>query len=77
MINSSLDKIIKNSKFSMNEIQNRIVELIINDKYIIQNTIAEKLNVNVRTVKRNFKILIDNNIIKRVGSDKNGYWEVL
>ena len=77
MINSSLGKITRNSKYVMNDIQNRIVELIINDKYITQNDIAEKLNVNVRTIKRNFKVLIDNNIIERVGPDKNGYWEVL
>ena len=77
MINSSLDKIIKNSKFVMNDIQNKIIDYIINDKYVTQNVIAEQLNVNVRTVKRNFKVLIDNNIIERVGSDKNGYWEVL
>jgi Fic family protein len=76
-INSSLDKIIKSCKFVMNDIQNRIVEFIINDKYITQNKIAEKLNVNVRTIKRNFKVLIDNNIIERVGSDKTGYWEIL
>ena len=76
-INSSLDKIIKSSNFVLNDIQNRIIEYIINDKYITQNSIAEKLNVNVRTVKRNFKVLIDNNVIERVGSDKTGYWEVL
>jgi predicted HTH transcriptional regulator len=61
----------------MNDIQNKIIEYIINDKYITQNSIAEKINVNVRTIKRNFKVLIDNNIIERVGSDKSGYWEVL
>ena len=77
IINSSLDKVIKSSKFVMNDIQNKIIEFIINDKYITQNSIAEKLNVNVRTVKRNFKVLIDNNIVERVGSDKNGYWKVI
>ena len=77
IINSSLDKVIKSSKFVMNDIQNKIIEFIINDKYITQNSIAEKLNVNVRTVKRNFKVLIDNNIVERVGSDKTGYWEML
>lgn len=76
-INTSLDKIIKNNKFVMNDIQNRIIELIINDKYITQNIIAENLNVNIRTIKRNFKVLIENDIIVRVGSDKTGYWEVL
>ena len=77
MINSSLDKIIKNSKFVLNDIQNKIIDFIVNNKYITQRSIAEQLNVNVRTIKRNFKILIDNIIIKRVGSDKNGYWEIL
>ena len=61
----------------MSDIQNRIIELIINDKYITQSIIAKNLNVNVRTIKRNFKILIENDIIVRIGSDKTGYWEVL
>lgn len=76
-INSSLDKIIKSSNFALNDIQNKIIELITNDKNITQNKIAEIIGVNVRTIKRNFKILIDNNIIERVGSDKTGYWELL
>ncbi|MBQ8132148.1 MAG: Fic family protein [Bacilli bacterium] len=76
-INSSLDKIIKSSNFALNDIQNKIIELITNDKSITQNKIAEIIGVSVRTIKRNFKILIDNNIIERVGSDKTGYWEVL
>ena len=76
-INSSLDKIIRSSNFVTNDTQNKIIELIVNDKYITQNEIADKLNINVRTVKRNFKVLIENNIIERVGSDKKGYWEIL
>ena len=76
-INSSLDKIIKNNNFVLNDNQNKIIDLIVNDKYITQNKIAEILNVNVRTIKRNFKVLLDNNIIERIGSDKTGYWEVL
>ena len=72
IINSSLDKIIKNCN-----IQNKIIELIINNNKITQNEIAEIVGVNVRTIKRNFKILIDNLIIERVGSDKTGFWQVL
>ena len=77
MINSSLDKFIKNSQFIINEIQNRIIELIANNNYITQNEIAKILGVNVRTIKRNFKVLIDNSIIERIGSDKTGYWNIL
>lgn len=77
IINSSLDKIIRNSSFAMNDIQNRIIELIINDNRITQNEIAKIIGVSVRTIKRNFKILIDNSIIERIGSDKIGYWQIL
>lgn len=76
-INSSLDKLIKNSNFVCNDIQNKIIELIANNNRITQNEIANVTNVNVRTIKRNFKILIDNLIIERIGSDKTGYWQIL
>ena len=76
-INSSLDKLIKNSNFVLNDIQNKIIELIANNNRITQNEIANITNINVRTIKRNFKILIDNLIIERIGSDKTGYWQIL
>lgn len=76
-INSSLDKLIKNSNFVLSDIQNKIIELITNNSKITQNEIADITNVNVRTIKRNFKILIDNSVIERVGSDKTGYWKIV
>lgn len=76
-INLSLDKIIRSSNFVLNDIQNKIIELITNDRNITQNKIADIIGINVRTIKRNFKVLSDNNIIEREGSDKTGYWEVL
>ncbi len=76
-INSSLDKLIKNSNFVLSDIQNKIIELITNNSKITQNEIADITNVNVRTIKRNFKILIDNSVIERVGSDKTGYWKII
>jgi len=41
------------------------------------NNILNDINVNVRTIKRDFKILIDNLIIERIGSDKARYWQIL
>ena len=41
------------------------------------NNILNDVNVNVRTIKMHFKILIDNLIIERIGSDKEGYWQIL
>ena len=77
IINSSLDKIIINSNFTLNDIQNKIIELITNNNRITQNEIANIIGVNVRTIKRNFRILINNSIVERIGSDKTGYWQIL
>lgn len=77
VINSTLDKVIKSSNFVMNEIQSKIYELISSNIFITQNEISQILGVSIRTIKRNFKELIDNNIIERVGSNKKGYWEIL
>ena len=76
-INSSIDKLIKNSNFVLNDIQNKIIELITNNNKITQNEIANMTNVNIRTIKRNFKVLIDNLVIERIGSDKTGYWQII
>ena len=75
-IDSALSKVLNNNEFNLNEIQNKIIELIVNNKYITQNEIASILGKNVRTIKRSFKVLIDNNVIERIGSDKTGYWIV-
>lgn len=77
MINSSLDKVIKNNTYILSETQEKIIELITSDNYITQDEIVDYLNISIRTVKRNFKSLIDENIIERVGSDKTGYWNVI
>ena len=77
MINDSLLKTIINNSFVPNDIQNKIIDLIINNSKITQREIAYITKVSERTIKRNFKILIDNKIIKRIGSDKTGSWEVL
>ena len=41
------------------------------------NNILNDVNVNIRTIKMHFKILIDNLIIERIVSDKAGYWQIL
>ena len=77
VINKSLDNICINNDIITNYIDNGIIDLIMNDSSITQDKIADILDINVRTVKRHFKALINNRIITRVGSDKTGNWEVM
>ena len=58
-------------------VQIAIVQAILDNKYISYESLAEKLNKNRSTIMRNIKKLKELGIIQRVGSDKDGYWDIL
>ena len=64
-------------KIKLNKTQKNIINLIGQNKHITQSEIGIKLNKTTRTVERNMKILQDENIIARKGSDIAGYWEIV
>ena len=51
--------------------------MILDNPRITQAAMAEDLSVTVRTVKKNMKELADKKILRRVGSARNGYWEII
>ncbi len=64
-------------KAPLNKLQNSILKLIIDKPNITQEELAMLLDVNKRTIIRNFKVLLENNYIERVGANKNGYWKII
>lgn len=70
----SKKKEIKNN--SLTEIQNNIISLILDSPTITQETLARLLDVNIRTIQRNIKTLIDMGLIERIGATKKGEWIV-
>jgi len=56
---------------------NTIINSIKENKYTNLKDIAKKLNVSLRTIKRDIKKMKKNKIIIRKGSDKTGYWEIV
>ncbi|MEA3465145.1 MAG: Fic family protein [Thermodesulfobacteriota bacterium] len=54
-----------------------IVKLISANQNITRNEMAEKTGKDVRTIGRAIKKLQQDNKLRRVGSDKSGYWELL
>ena len=60
----------------LNKLQNSILKLIIAKPNITQEELARLLDVNRRTIIRNFKTLIDEKYVERVGPNKNGYWKI-
>ena len=67
-------KEIKNN--NLTEIQNSIIGLMLDSPTITQETLARLLDVNIRTIQRNIKTLIDVGLIERIGATKKGEWKV-
>lgn len=54
----------------------KIIELIRNNKNITMQEMANVLGLNKRSVATNIKKLQEHGLIRRVGANKNGYWEI-
>lgn len=54
-----------------------ILNVIRRNKYSTRESIAEELGVSTATVGRELQKLQKLVLIKRVGSNKNGYWEII
>ncbi|MFA6759715.1 MAG: winged helix-turn-helix transcriptional regulator [Sulfuricurvum sp.] len=54
-----------------------IIEEIAKNSSITIAELSKILNLSTTAIENNLKYLKDNNIIKRVGSDSSGSWEVI
>ena len=57
-------------------VNDTVFSLIKDNPHITANDIAEKLGISIATVKRRIKALKDSGAIRRIGSDKTGYWQI-
>jgi ATP-dependent DNA helicase RecG len=56
---------------------NLILNAISEDPKITQKNIAIKTGLSTRTVSREIRELRDTDVIRRIGSDRSGYWEIV
>jgi ATP-dependent DNA helicase RecG len=61
----------------VNETLKLILNLIKENPNITKKQIEKKINFSRATITRYIKKLKEQNLLKRVGSDKSGYWKVL
>ena len=66
----------KKKNNNLSEIQNHIISLMLDSPTITQETLARLLDVNIRTIQRNIKTLMENGLIERTGATKKGKWNV-
>jgi len=63
-------------KFVVNEVQRKIIKLMVEQPTISAKAIAEKIGMSSRGVQKNIDVLKRNGIVVRNGSAKGGSWSV-
>ena len=66
----------ESSRVKLSKNQNLILQLLLEDKELSIEKMAESVGITTRSVERNISILKDKGFLERVGSDRAGYWKV-
>ena len=74
-VNNNVKSHKNHSKITVN--QQNIINEIKKNPYITQKELSESIKMTVANINRNMKKLQEQNLIRRIGADKNGHWEVL
>jgi ATP-dependent DNA helicase RecG len=61
----------------LGENEKKILHLIVADKFVTINSIAKSIGISTTAVENNLTKLKEKGMLRRIGSDKNGHWEVL
>ena len=67
----------KTPQKTLTDLETKVLKEIINNPNTSRREIAEILKLNQDTVKEYLDKLKKKKVIKRVGPDKGGYWEIL
>ena len=62
---------------NLSNLEVKTLEILLLNPNTTLDVMTEKLQVSKRTDSRIFKNLQEKNIIKRIGSNKTGYWKIL
>lgn len=57
--------------------QQEIIRLIQANPKISKKSMSENIGISTTAIDKHIRSLRENNIIRRVGSDRSGYWELL
>ena len=55
----------------------KVLDLITENPHISAEVVAESLGISKRQAERLFAQLKQLSLIKRIGADKNGHWEII
>ncbi len=68
---------IKEENLHVKSLSQIILNIIKKNPETTYQTLIQELNVSRETIRKTIKELKNNGVIKRIGSDKNGHWEII
>ena len=74
---NATENVIYVSQKTSQKTSQKIIDLIKEDPYISTSKMAEIIGVDRRNIARNIKKLQEQGVVRRVGPDKGGFWEVI
>jgi len=66
-----------NATVKLSKSQKKILEEVHKNPFVTQDELAEIIGIHVVNIKKNMKKLQESGMLKRVGSDKSGKWEII
>jgi len=70
------DRLVEKLVDGLVENQEKIIKLIHNNPHISKKKMAEIIGISTTAVDKNIDTLKKQGILKRVGPDKGGHWEI-
>ena len=67
----------KTTQKSREKSREKIIVVIGENPHVTQNELADRLNISVKAIEKHLKSLRESGIIRRVGPDKGGHWEII
>jgi len=71
------DRLVDELVDGLAESQKKIIMLIKENPYISKKDLAEKIGISITAIDKNIAQLKKKSILRRIGPDKGGYWEVI
>jgi len=66
-----------NAPVKLSKTQSAIIKVLLKDNRTTYEDLDRTIGVDRTTIRRNIAVLKEKGAIRRVGEDKNGYWQVL
>ncbi|MBI5139366.1 winged helix-turn-helix transcriptional regulator, partial [Candidatus Nomurabacteria bacterium] len=72
-----LENVLEKLGAKLNKSQADVLKILIENPKATNTELAKKMGITDRTIRRCLDHLKKNNVVKRIGPDKGGHWEII